>query len=184
MKTSLFPDLILHNGRITTLDAKIPEASNLAIKDGRVVGVDDAEEYQRGPNTKVIDLQGRRVIPGLNDSHLHVIRGGLNYNMELRWDGVPSLADALRMLKEQAARTPAGQWVRVVGGWTEFQFAERRMPTLDEINAAAPNTPVFILHLYCRALLNKAALRACGYTKDTPNRPGGEIQRDKNGNPP
>ena len=132
---------------------------------------------------QVIDLKGRRVIPGLNDSHLHVIRGGLNYNMELRWDGVPSLADALRMLKEQAQRTPAPQWVRVVGGWSEFQFAERRMPTLDEINAAAPDTPVFILHLYGRALLNRAALRACGYTKDTPNPPGGEIQRDSNGNP-
>src|SRR5258705_7774951 len=103
--------------------------------------------------------------------------------MELRWDGVPSLADGLRMLKEQAQRTPPGQWVRVVGGWTEFQFAERRMPTLDELNAVAPDTPVFILHLYCRALLNQAALRACGYTKDTPNPPGGEIQRDKQGNP-
>ena len=138
MNTSIVPDLILHNGHITTLDPKYPEAKNLAIKDGRIVGVDDAEEYQRGADTKVIDLQSRRVIPGLNDSHLHVIRGGLNYNMELRWDGVPSLADALRMLKEQAQRTPVGQWVRVVGGWTEFQFAERRMPTLDEINAAAP----------------------------------------------
>ena len=116
----------------------------------------------------MIDLGGRTVIPGLNDSHLHLIRGGLNYNMELRWDGVPSLADALRMLREQARRTPPPQWVRVVGGWTEFQFAERRMPTLDEINAAAPDTPVFVLHLYDRALLNRAALRAVGYTKDTP----------------
>jgi predicted amidohydrolase YtcJ len=96
---------------------------------------------------------------------MHPIRGGLNYNLELRWDGVPSLADALRKLEEQAARTPAPQWVRVVGGWTEFQFAERRMPTLDEINAAAPETPVFILHLYDRALLNGAALRAVGYDK-------------------
>ena len=124
-----------------------------------------------------------RVIPGLNDSHLHLIRGGLNYNLELRWDGVPSLADALRMLKEQAQRTPPPQWVRVVGGWSEFQFAERRLPTLDEINAAAPDTPVFVLHLYDRALLNRAALRAVGYTKDTPDPPGGEIQRDKQGNP-
>ena len=107
----------------------------------------------------------------------------LNYNMELRWEGVPSLSLALQMLREQAARTPAPQWVRVVGGWTEFQFVERRMPTLEEINAAAPDTPVFILHLYCRALLNRAALKACGYTKDTPNPPGGEIVRDKAGNP-
>ena len=183
MDTSTHPDLILYNGRITTLDPKHPEATNLAVKDGRIIGVNDAEEYQRGRGTKVIDLNGRRVIPGLNDSHLHVIRGGLNFNMELRWDGVPSLADGLRMLREQAQRTPPGQWVRVVGGWSEFQFAERRMPTLEEINAAAPDTPVFILHLYCRALLNKAALRACGYTSDTPNPPGGEIQRDNHGNP-
>src|ERR1700704_264877 len=183
MNSSIQADLILHNGRITTLDPKHPEATNLAVKDGRIVAVDDAESYERGPNTKVIDLKGRRVIPGLNDSHLHVIRGGLNYNMELRWDGVPSLADGLRMLKEQAQRTPTGQWVRVVGGWSEFQFAERRMPTLEEINAAAPDTPVFILHLYCRALLNQAALRALGYAKNAPDFPAGELQRDRRGNP-
>lgn len=183
MNKTTQPDLILQNGLITTLDRKHPLASSLAIKDGRFIGVDDPETYERGPDTKVIDLKGRRVIPGLNDSHLHVIRGGLNYNLELRWDGVPSLADGLRMLKEQAQRTPPGQWVRVVGGWSEFQFAERRMPTLEEINKVAPETPVFILHLYCRALLNQAALRACGYTKDTPNPPGGEIQHDHQGNP-
>ena len=131
----------------------------------------------------MIDAGGRTVIPGLNDSHIHVIRGGLNYHLELRWDGVPSLADALRMLREQARRTPAPQWVRVVGGWTEFQFAERRMPTLEELNAAAPDTPVFVLHLYDRALLNAAALRAVGYTKDTPDPVGGTIERDRRGNP-
>jgi predicted amidohydrolase YtcJ len=147
------------------------------------VGGNDEILRLRGPATNVIDCGGRTVIPGLNDSHMHPIRGGLNYNMELRWDGVPSLADALSMLKEQAARTPAPQWVRVVGGWTEFQFAERRMPTLEEINAAAPETPVFVLHLYDRALLNRAALRAVGYTKDTPPPPAGEIQRDRHGNP-
>ena len=123
----------------------------------------------------MIDCGGRRVIPGLADNHNHVIRGGLNYNMELRWDGVPSLGDAMRKLKEQVARTPAPQWVRVVGGFTEHQFAEKRLPTLDEINAVAPDTPVFILHLYDRALLNAAALRAVGYTKDTPDPPGGRI---------
>src|SRR5437899_289753 len=182
MNTPTPPDLILHNGQITTLDPKHPEATSLAIKGGRIIGVDDAE-MRRGRDTVVIDLNGRPVIPGLNDSHLHVIRGGLNYNMELRWDGVPSLDDALRMLKHQAQRTPPPQWLRVVGGWTEFQFAERRMPTLEEINDAAPETPVFVLHLYDRAFLNGAALRACGYTRDTPNPPSGEIQRDKTGQP-
>ncbi|SFD06478.1 amidohydrolase [Collimonas sp. OK412] len=178
-------DMILLNGRFHTVDKTQPLATAVAIQDGKFVAVGDAEEAMRhrGAATQVIDLNGRTAVPGLNDSHLHLIRGGLNYNLELRWEGVPSLADALRMLKEQALRTPHPQWVRVVGGWTEFQFAEKRMPTLEEINAAAPDTPVFILHLYDRALLNRAALRAVGYTKDTPNPPGGEIQRDAAGNP-
>ena len=117
------------------------------------------------------------------DNHLHIIRGGLNFNMELRWDGVRSLADAMEMLKRQIAVTPPPQWVRVVGGFTEHQFAEKRLPTLEEINAIAPDTPVFLLHLYDRALLNAAALRAVGYTKDTPEPPGGEIVRDARGVP-
>jgi predicted amidohydrolase YtcJ len=179
------PDLILRNGRITTLDRATPEVSALAVGDGRVLATgSDAEIMARAADhTEVIDLGGRRVIPGLNDSHTHLIRGGLNYNMELRWENVPSLADALQLLKEQAARTPAPQWVRVVGGWSEFQFAERRMPTLDEINRAAPDTPVFILHLYGRALLNRSAIEVLGIDKDTANPPGGEIERDGNGNP-
>src|SRR6266480_2636590 len=179
------PELILINGRIATVDHSRPFAEAVAIQNGRFISVGSNEEIMRlrASNTETIDLGGRTVIPGLNDSHMHPIRGGLNYNMELRWDGVPSLADAMRMLKEQATRTPAPQWVRVIGGWTEFQFAERRMPTLEEINAAAPDTPVFVLHLYDSAFLNGAALRAVGYTKETPDPPGGEIQRDKNGNP-
>src|SRR5438552_5788931 len=178
-------DVILMNGRIATQDERRSFAQAVAIQDGRFASVGSNEQIMalRGAKTEVIDLGGRTVIPGLNDSHMHPIRGGLNYNMELRWDGVPSLADAMRMLKEQAQRTPPPQWVRVIGGWTEFQFAERRMPTLEEINQAAPDTPVFVLHLYDRAFLNRAALRAVGYTKDTPEPIGGEIQRDKQGNP-
>ncbi|UAN47501.1 amidohydrolase [Serratia sp. JSRIV001] len=177
--------LIISNGKFHTVDRENPTAQAVAIKDGKFLAVGSESDVMQyaGPETQIIDLHGHTAVPGLNDSHLHLIRGGLNYNLELRWEGVPSLADALRMLKEQALRTPSPQWVRVVGGWTEFQFAERRMPTLDEINAAAPDTPVFILHLYDRALLNRAALKVVGYTKDTPNPPGGEIQRDGNGNP-
>jgi predicted amidohydrolase YtcJ len=177
-------ETILHNAKIAT--NSVPYfVQAVAIADGKILatGTDDDILRLKEPETKVIDGKGHTVIPGLNDSHMHPIRGGLNYNMELRWDGVPSLSDALRMLKEQAARTPAPQWVRVVGGWSEFQFAERRMPTLEEVNEAAPETPVFILHLYDRALLNGAALRAVGYTKDTPDSPDSEIQRDRHGNP-
>jgi predicted amidohydrolase YtcJ len=177
-------DVILHNARIAT--NRTPSfVEAVAMESGKFVAAGTEADIlrQRGPATLVIDAAGRTVIPGLNDSHLHLIRGGLSYNLELRWDGVSSLADALRMLREQAARTPAPQWGRVVGGWTEFQFAERRMPTLAEINAVSPDTPVFVLHLYDRALLNGAALRAVGYTRDTPDPPGAEIQRDTSGNP-
>lgn len=178
-------DLIIHHGRIHTMDDRRTVVDALACSNGRFVaaGPDADILALAGPETKVIDAGGRTIVPGLNDSHLHLIRGGLNYTMELRWDGVPSVADALRMLKEQAARTPAPLWVRVVGGFNEFQFAERRLPTLAEINEAAPDTPVFILHLYDRAMLNRAALRAVGYTASTPEPPGGEIVRDSKGEP-
>src|SRR5579862_5379847 len=179
------PDMILYRGLFTTLDRSNPTASAVAIEGGSFTAVGSDQEIMklRGPSTKVIDLRGRRVLPGLIDGHLHIIRGGLNFNMELRWDGVWSLADAMAMLKKQVAITPPPQWVRVVGGFTEHQFAEKRLPTIEELNAVAPDTPVFLLHLYDRAILNAAALRAVGYTKETPNPPGGEIVHDQSGNP-
>ncbi|MDR3435579.1 amidohydrolase [Telmatospirillum sp.] len=185
MSNQNFPDLILHRGLFTTLDRTNPVANAVAIKDGRFLAVGRQEDIvpTAGPKTRLIDLKGRRVLPGLIDNHLHIIRGGLNFNLELRWDGVRSLADAMDMLKRQVAVTPPPQWVRVVGGFTEHQFAEKRLPGIDEINAVAPDTPVFLLHLYDRALLNAAALRAVGYDRDTPAPPGGEIVRDGHGNP-
>ncbi|WP_022972385.1 amidohydrolase [Xanthomonas maliensis] len=177
-------DLVIRNARISTLDPRQPHASALAVRDGRIVAVgDDAQIMALAKDARVIDAGQRRVVPGLNDSHTHLIRGGLNYNLELRWDGLRSLADAMALLKAQVARTPAPQWVRVVGGFTAQQFVEKRLPTLAELNALAPDTPVFLLHLYDRALLNQAALRACGYDKHTPDPPGGQLVRDKLGNP-
>ncbi|MEU7161839.1 amidohydrolase [Streptomyces chrestomyceticus] len=178
-------DLVLRNAKIHTGDPARPTASALAVRDGHLVALgDDADTAGLvGPRTRVVDALGRRVVPGLNDSHLHVIRGGRNYVLELRWDGVPSLRQALAMLREQAARTPKGQWIRVVGGWTAEQFAERRMPTPAELTAAAPDTPVFVLHLYQSAILNRAAVRAAGFTRDTPDPRGGQIVRDRAGEP-
>ena len=178
-------DLILHHGLFTTLARAHPTATAVAIRDGRFVAVGADKEVMAlvGPKTKIVDLKGRRVLPGLIDNHLHIIRGGLNFNMELRWDGVRSLADAMSMLKRQVAVTPPPQWVRVVGGFSEHQFDEKRLPTIAELNAVAPDTPVFLLHLYDRAILNAAALRAVGYTNDTPNPPGGEIVRGPDGTP-
>ena len=86
-------DLILHNGKITTGDSQLGDVEAIAISDGTIVQCgSDATLLGSFPATRRIDLNGRRVIPGLNDSHLHVIRGGLYYNLELRWDGVPTIA--------------------------------------------------------------------------------------------
>ena len=179
------PDLILHRGLFATLDRANPTASAVAITVGKFTAVGHDREVMplAGERTRIIDLKGKRVLPGLIDNHLHIIRGGLTFNMELRWDGVRSLADAMAMLKHQVEITPPPQWVRIVGGFTEHQFTEKRLPTLAEINTVAPETPVFILHLYDRALLNKAALRAVGYTAETPVPPGGELVLDSYDNP-
>src|SRR5579862_5462522 len=179
------PDFILHSGLFTTLDRSNPSASAVAIKDGKFLAVGrDADVLAlAGAGTRSIDLGGRSALPGLIDNHLHIIRGGLSFNMEQRWDGIRSLADGMAMLKRQVAITPPPQWVRVVGGFTAHQFDEKRLPTIEELNAVAPETPVFLLHLYDRAILNAAALRAVGYTKETPQPPGAENVRDAAGIP-
>lgn len=178
-------DFILINGKIVTMDEGNPQAEGIAIAGNKIAAVGSNAQVltlQSG-KTRIIDAKGKIIIPGLFDTHMHVIRGGRFYNTELRWDGVKTLKRALEMLKEQAARTPEGQWVRVVGGWNEYQFAEKRLPTLDEINAATGNTPAFILYLYGQAWLNKAGLNQLGISGETPNPPGGLIEKDSEGNP-
>jgi predicted amidohydrolase YtcJ len=98
------PDIVLRNGKITTLDKNLPQVSAMAIAEGKVLAIGSGDEIMKlvGDATQVIDLNKCRVIPGLNDSHMHIIRSGLHYNMELRWDGVPSLSIAMAMLKTQA----------------------------------------------------------------------------------
>lgn len=179
------PTLIIHNARIHTGVARRPEVQALAVNGRRIaaVGTDGQIRSLAGPATLSIDAGRRRVIPGLIDSHQHLIRQGHHYNLDLRWEGVPSLADAMRLLAAQVERTPPPQWVRVDGGFSEHQFAERRLPTLDELNQVAPDTPVLIQHLGEHVLLNAAALRACGYTRDAPDLPGAHVARDDNGMP-
>ena len=178
-------DLIIINGHVATQDKSRSFVSAIAIKNGFFIATGTDKEIldYKNDKTKVIDVGGRTIIPGLNDSHLHIIRAGLNYNMELRWDGIPSLDEALRRVREQVPRTPDPQWVRVVGGWSEFQFDEQRVPTVDELNKINTKTPIFILHLYHCALLNKAALQDAGYSSDGPSFPASEVQRDNSGVP-
>ena len=177
--------LIVHNAKIHTLDDKNTVTEALAVADGRIIKTGKNSEILKlkNKNTTVIDAKGKTIIPGLFDSHMHIIRGGRFFNTELRWDGVKSLKRALAMLKEQAARTPKGQWVRVVGGWNAYQFEEKRLPTLDEINQATGNVPTFVLHLYGHAYLNKAGIATLKLDANTPNPNGGLIEKDIYGNP-
>jgi predicted amidohydrolase YtcJ len=159
--TIVSADTIVFGAKVTTLDDDAADnATAFAVRGERFLAVGDEAEVMRwrDDRTRLIDAGGRRVIPGLNDSHLHAVRGALNYNLELRWDGVATLERGLEMVREQAYRTPTGQWVRVMGGWSPFQFAERRMPTVAELNEAAPDTPVLLLFAYSEVILNRAAV--------------------------
>jgi predicted amidohydrolase YtcJ len=165
------------------VDARRPKVSAFAVKNGKFVAVGDAAEVarHRGEKTRVIDAKGHAIIPGLNDSHAHVIREGRLYNLELRWDGVESLERGLTMIREQAKRTPKGQWVQVVGGWSPYQFKERRLPTVEELNEAAPDTPVFVLFLYSQGMLNRAGVEAMKLTPETKAPKGGRFEFVKGG---
>ncbi len=179
-------DYILYNGKITTGDPECPEASAAAVTGTTfsAVGTDADILAHKHEHTTVVDLQGRRVIPGLYDSHTHIIRQGNNFAMELRWDACTSLGDALELLRIQVSKTPPGQWIRVVGGWSKDQFKEKRLPTLDEINAVSKDVPVYVLHLYDRVWMNKAALRALNIDQNF-YEPyvSGRLERDEKGNP-
>lgn len=180
-------EMVILNARVTTMDPARPDAEAVAIRGGRFVAVGGSADVQPyvGSATIVIDAEGRRMIPGLNDSHTHTVREGLNYALELRWDGIRTLAEAMARLRAMVARTPPGHWVRVVGGFSPNQFEEGRMPTLDELNAVAPDTPVYVLFLYTHALLNRAALAALGVDRATPDNrwPAARIERDSTGLP-
>ncbi len=177
--------VLLVNAKVVTLNDSQPNATAIAIQNDKILATGEEKALRKyvDKKTKVVDLHGKTVIPGLYDSHLHVIRAGRFYNTELRWDGVKTLSRALQMLREQAARTPKGQWVRVVGGWTGWQFDVQRNPSLEEINEATGSVPTFVLNLYGEAYLNKAGLKALGIDENTPNPPGGLVQKDRFGQP-
>ncbi|MFD2551128.1 amidohydrolase [Bizionia sediminis] len=176
-------DLIVTNAKVAVMDANRTITEAIAVKDGKILktGTTEAILKLKGENTKSIDAKGRTIIPGLNDSHLHLTRGGRFYNAELRWDGVKTLKRALEMLKEQAQRTPEGEWVRVIGGWSPFQFEEKRFPTPAEINEATGDVPTFVLFLYSRGWLNQAGLDALNIDENTKAPEGSTFEKGPDG---
>lgn len=177
-------DMIVFHAKIATGSLTKPEASALAVKRGRIYAVGtDAEILGLKDNkTKLIDAGGKRLIPGINDAHTHVLNER-SYNYNVRWEGVPTLERALEMLNEQAERTPEGHWVKVIGGWSPYQFKENRLPTIEEIKKAVPNRPVIVQYAYNRAYLNDLAMEAFGVGTDKfPDSPETLFEKDENGN--
>jgi len=183
-ETPVGADLIVFNAKISTGTLSQPSASALAVKHGKIysVGTDSEILSLKGPNTQVIDAGLKRLVPGLHDAHIHVLNE-FSYNYTVRWDGVPTLRRALEMLSEQAKRTPDGQWVKVIGGWSPYQFEENRLPTPDELRQAVPNRPFIVQYAYNRAFLNELAMKAFGVGTDKfPALPGIEFEKDSQGN--
>jgi predicted amidohydrolase YtcJ len=175
-----FADWILLNGKIITLNEKSATAEAVAVKDGAIVAVGSDGEMRRwrGGNTREVNLAGRTVIPGLNDSHIHATAAGLTWDSELHWENLRSLALGIKQIASAAKEKPAGTWIVVAGGWMPAQFAERRLPTRAELDAAAPRHPVYIQILGQAALLNSAALRTLAITGETRDPPGGRFERN------
>jgi predicted amidohydrolase YtcJ len=176
-------ETILVNGKILTVDRNNSTVQAVAIRDGRILATGSNEDVRKRAdhNTKVIDLGGRTVTPGLIDSHIHALRAGLTYSVELSWIGVPSLAKGLELIREAARTSRPGTWIKVGGGWTELQFPEKRGPTVEELAAAAPDYPVYVQRLYNTAWVTPAGIKAMGLTPDT-QIPTGKAEKDGSGN--
>ena len=178
------PDTVLVNGKIVTVDDRFTIAHALAIKGERILKVGTTAEVEalRGPQTRVIDLAGRTVIPGLIDNHAHWVRAA--EHDELRFDGVTSRQQALKMLADRVHSVPAGEWIVVLGGWSEEQFTdESRGFSLEELDRIAPNNPVVLQAVYNHSYLNSVALIAAKIDAGTPDPQGGRIEKDAGGKP-
>jgi len=175
-------DLIVVNARVATLDAASRVADALAVRDGRLIAVGSrsAVEALAGRDTRRVDAGGRTVVPGLVDSHIHAIRAALSYATEVNWIGAASIDEAMARLREGAARARPNAWLIVAGGWTELQFAEKRRPTLAEVQRAVPNNPTYLQMFYSHALMTPNALSTAGVSLDAPPQ-GLAAERDASG---
>jgi len=174
------PDLVLVNGKVVTVDARSSVQQALAIRDGKIRATGTSNEIRKlaGAGTRVVDLGGRTVIPGLIDSHLHAIRAALSFTTEVNWIGTRSLPEAMSRIRVAAQRMPPGAWLIVAGGWNELQFAERRRPTQAELEAAAPNNPVYVQLGYGWVVMNPAGFAKLDIRSDADLPAGGKLERD------
>jgi predicted amidohydrolase YtcJ len=172
-------DIILRNGRIHTVDSAARTVDSVAIRDGRFIAVGSAAEVARhaGPDTEVLDLAGRTVVPGLIDSHVHQFYVALNVPTVRLLDS-RSIADVQRAIGARAAATPPGEWVVGSSGWHESLLAEGRMPTRWELDEVSPDNPVIIPRGGHVVTVNSRALERAGITRETPDPTGGVIVRD------
>ena len=177
-------DLVLVHGKIVTLDAKSTVAEALAIQGERIVAVGSFAKLKPliAKTTRVIDLHGRTVVPGLIDSHMHAIRAALSFSTEVNWIGARSIPEALRRLGAAATAAKSGSWLIVAGGWTPEQFAENRRPTQEEIAAAGGDHPVYIQLFYGWAMLNPRGFEELRIHEDSDVPPAGKLDRDAGGN--
>ena len=178
-------DTVLLSGKIVTQDAKNSIRQALAVRDGKIAAVGSNNEVRKfaGRGTRIIDLGGRTVIPGMIDSHLHGIRAGQTFGTEVNWIGAASIDEALGRVRGAARSRPAGEWIIVAGGWTEQQFREKRRPTQAELIAASLEHPVYIQLFYQWALLTPAGLKALNISSDADLTLGAKLERDSTGNP-
>src|SRR5438093_13021691 len=176
-------DTVLLNGKILTVDTQFSIQEAIALREGKIVAVGKTVDVRRlaGPRTRVIDLQGRTVIPGLIDSHLHGIRAGLSFSTEVNWIGTPSLDEALGRITQASRTMKPGAWLIVAGGWNVQQFKEKRRPTRAEVDAAAPNNPVYVQLGYGWAVMNAAGLKALNISSDMDLPTGARFERDAEG---
>jgi predicted amidohydrolase YtcJ len=179
------PEMILINGKIVTVDPPFSIHAALAVRDGKIASVGTSAEIRKtaGPNTRVIDLQGRTVIPGLIDSHMHAIRAASFFATETNWAGVPTLAEALQRIRSSAKGKNPGDWIIVGGGWKPEQFKEKRLPTQAELTEAAGDHPAYVQMLYAWALMNQRGLDALHIHTDADLPAGGKLDRDAAGKP-
>jgi predicted amidohydrolase YtcJ len=179
------PDTVMVNGKIVTADDRFSTREAIAIRDGKVVALGSAGDIRKlaGPRSRTVDLQGRTVIPGLIDSHMHAIRAGQSFSTEVNWVGASSLSEALGRIGEAARTMKPGAWLIVAGGWNVQQFKEKRRPTQAELVAVAPDNPVYVQLGYGWAVMTPAGFKALNIKSDADVPPPGKLERDANGKP-